>query len=172
MHTQHHFLHQQYYHKRPKHTTPMHGSTTHSSSHPTPLFSPSHTQAATGHQQPGCRHAHATFDVAVHEHHHHHRLPRQLKDSTTSSIIVGVHGAGLTHALFMPPGGAVLEIMPRPGNSHYLSIANMMGHGYARSDYHIHERRANATEVRAKLLQLMGKLGGCRDTGTAVGEDA
>lgn len=44
----------------------------------------------------------------------------------------GLHGAGLTNMVFMPPGGHVLEVRFR-GDAHnncYFSLASAMEHGY------------------------------------------
>lgn len=48
------------------------------------------------------------------------------------TLLIGLHGAGLTNMLFMPPGGAVLELrFAEDGhNNAYFSLAHAMGHRY------------------------------------------
>lgn len=47
-------------------------------------------------------------------------------------VLIGLHGAGLTNMLFMPPGGAVLELRfaEDAHNNAYFSLAHAMGHRY------------------------------------------
>ena len=47
-------------------------------------------------------------------------------------MLLGAHGAGLTHALFLPPGGGVVELQP-PGFSlpHFRVYAGLTGAAYA-----------------------------------------
>ena len=58
-------------------------------------------------------------------------LAEQLQLVRETDVLVGVHGAGLTHAMFLPPGGAVVEILP-PGLKHkgFRNLALMRGHRY------------------------------------------
>jgi capsular polysaccharide biosynthesis protein len=48
------------------------------------------------------------------------------------TLLIGLHGAGLTNMLFMPPGGAVLELRfaADAHNNAYFSLADAMGHRY------------------------------------------
>ncbi|GAA6019248.1 hypothetical protein JCM10207_005053 [Rhodosporidiobolus poonsookiae] len=39
-------------------------------------------------------------------------LAEQIRRAYATDVLVGVHGAGLTHLLFMRPGGAVVEVLP------------------------------------------------------------
>lgn len=60
------------------------------------------------------------------------RLPfgSQLRKAAGSDVIVGMHGAGLTHALFTPPGSALIELMPgykMAANWHFRAIARWRG---------------------------------------------
>ena len=44
----------------------------------------------------------------------------QLKIVRETDLLIGVHGAGLTHTMFLPPGSAVVEILPRRLCAHGL----------------------------------------------------
>ncbi|KAF9636101.1 hypothetical protein BFW01_g6996 [Lasiodiplodia theobromae] len=55
----------------------------------------------------------------------------QLRIIRTTDVLVGVHGAGLTHALFLPEGASVVEIQPRRLNyKGFRNLAKMRGHRY------------------------------------------
>lgn len=38
-------------------------------------------------------------------------LPEQIQAMANAKVLVGIHGAGLTNAAFLPPGGLLIEIM-------------------------------------------------------------
>ncbi|KAK0629161.1 hypothetical protein B0T17DRAFT_597609 [Bombardia bombarda] len=68
-------------------------------------------------------------------------MPEQLRIvHQDTDILVGVHGAGLTHQLFMRPGSAVVELQPNAlvnaetgtGQMGYRNMAMMMGLDYFR----------------------------------------
>ncbi|KAK0642816.1 EGF domain-specific O-linked N-acetylglucosamine transferase [Lasiodiplodia hormozganensis] len=55
----------------------------------------------------------------------------QIRIIQTTDVLVGVHGAGLTHALFLPEGASVVEIQPRRLNyKGFRNLAKMRGHRY------------------------------------------
>lgn len=57
-------------------------------------------------------------------------LIQQIKTVTEISILVGVHGAGLTHTLFMPKRSALIELFYGDrgrNNLHYANIAQWLG---------------------------------------------
>ena len=55
----------------------------------------------------------------------------QLRIVQDTDILIGVHGAGLTHEMFLQPGSTVVEILP-PNVHHkgFRNLANQMGHRY------------------------------------------
>ena len=70
----------------------------------------------------------------------------QLKIARRTDILVGVHGAGLTHELFLQPGSTVVEIIPRTlKHKGFRNLAKLLGHHYFSS--HAEERPAGAGKV-------------------------
>ena len=58
-------------------------------------------------------------------------LAEQLKVIRGTDILVGVHGAGLTHAMFLPPDSALVEILPAEfQHKGFRNLAQMLGHRY------------------------------------------
>ncbi|CAK7210120.1 hypothetical protein SBRCBS47491_000663 [Sporothrix bragantina] len=59
-------------------------------------------------------------------------LPNQLRLVQSTDVLVGVHGAGLTHTMFMRENaGAVVEIQPENmGHKGFRNLAAMTGHKY------------------------------------------
>lgn len=58
--------------------------------------------------------------------------PHQLQLLFRTGVLVGVHGAGLTNQVWLPPGhGAVVELWHgMADNFHYHNMAHMLGHAY------------------------------------------
>ena len=59
----------------------------------------------------------------------------QLQAVVNADILVGVHGAGLAHAVFLPRGAGLLELAPNSmwaGNKHFEAIASWRGLAYLR----------------------------------------
>ena len=52
-----------------------------------------------------------------------------------TDLLVGVHGAGLTHALFLPPGAHLIEFATGGGN-HFSNLARYGGVRYHALDFH------------------------------------
>jgi len=46
-----------------------------------------------------------------------HPIEEQIRIASETDILVGVHGAGLTHLLWMPPHGGLLEVDPANGRA-------------------------------------------------------
>ena len=64
----------------------------------------------------------------------------QLEAVRDSDILIGVHGAGMTHIHYLEPQGAVMELLDnyyftnRLGSNIYQSMARMQGCGYVGAD--------------------------------------
>ncbi|KAE9971924.1 hypothetical protein EG328_005296 [Venturia inaequalis] len=55
----------------------------------------------------------------------------QARISSETDILAGVHGAGLTHAMFQKPGSALVEIIPKDFNfKGFRNLAKLAGHQY------------------------------------------
>jgi hypothetical protein len=55
----------------------------------------------------------------------------QIAVAMRTSVLIGIHGNGLTHAFFMPPKGIVVEIFPnKTFQFDYFSIATLRDHRY------------------------------------------
>lgn len=58
----------------------------------------------------------------------------QLKVLRQTDILVGVHGAGMTHGIFLRPRSTMVEILPPDLNfKGFRNIASLMGHTYVRA---------------------------------------
>jgi len=56
----------------------------------------------------------------------------QLQVAATTDILIGAHGAGLSHVLFLPPHSALVEIKPNGfgGEPHFQAFAQWLGIPY------------------------------------------
>ncbi|KAJ5376135.1 hypothetical protein N7509_013021 [Penicillium cosmopolitanum] len=55
----------------------------------------------------------------------------QLKIIQQTDVLAGVHGAGLAHGTFLPPGSVMVEILPNtPNHKGFRNMASLMGHSY------------------------------------------
>ncbi len=56
---------------------------------------------------------------------------QQVEVARTSDVLVGMHGAGLTHLLWLPPHAAVVELLPNNFTYHfYERVARLAGVHY------------------------------------------
>ncbi|KAI8947193.1 hypothetical protein F4801DRAFT_592828 [Xylaria longipes] len=64
-----------------------------------------------------------------------HSFSEQVRVAQESDVLVGIHGAGLTHSIFMRQGAsAVVEIQPEGLDHHgFRNVAGMRGLGYFRT---------------------------------------
>jgi len=62
----------------------------------------------------------------------HHRIPftEQLAISANTDIFIGMHGAGLTHALFMPDNSVLFELYNCEDENCYKDLARLRGIKY------------------------------------------
>jgi hypothetical protein len=61
-------------------------------------------------------------------------MQEQLRKIHEADVVVGVHGAGLSHVLFMHDGAKVVEILPNGfgGRFHFEFMAHWSGHPYVK----------------------------------------
>jgi hypothetical protein len=57
-------------------------------------------------------------------------IAEQVAAFRECTTLVGLHGAGMTNCLFMPPGGKVVELVKREPNHGYWHLADSVGHDY------------------------------------------
>ena len=60
------------------------------------------------------------------------RFEDQVAVDATSDVLVGPHGAGLTHNVFMPRRAQLVELFVdgSSANRHFHNLATWAGHGY------------------------------------------
>ncbi|KAL4811605.1 hypothetical protein BDW67DRAFT_171593 [Aspergillus spinulosporus] len=73
----------------------------------------------------------------------------QLAIAQQTDVLVGVHGAGLTHGIFLPPRSAIVEILP-PGLNHkgFRNVAGLLDHSYF--SVHASESRPQNKAVKSE----------------------
>ena len=92
---------------------------------------------------------------------------QQLKTIRETDVLVGVHGAGLTHLMFLEPGSAALEILPE-GFDHngFRNLAQMMGILYFRAHAKMHgdatgdgQWQSDAVEMgQQRLVEMVNRV--------------
>ncbi|KAK4064188.1 uncharacterized protein Triagg1_9167 [Trichoderma aggressivum f. europaeum] len=79
----------------------------------------------------------------------------QLKIVRETDLLVGVHGAGLTHLMFLQPGSAVLEILPE-GFQHkgFRNLAQMLGISFFRAHAKMHGDASGNNQWQFDAVEL------------------
>jgi protein O-GlcNAc transferase len=74
----------------------------------------------------------------------HLALAEQIRVAHHSDIIVGVHGAGLTHGMWLPSSSAIVEVLP-PDLDHwgFSNMAKFLGHRHFRGKGSKHDSPDN-----------------------------
>ncbi|KFY29431.1 hypothetical protein V493_02371 [Pseudogymnoascus sp. VKM F-4281 (FW-2241)] len=84
----------------------------------------------------------------------------QVKVMRGTDILVGVHGAGLTHAMFLPSPAVVIEILPE-GQEHngFRNFAELSGHEYF-SAHGLKARAGRVGKAEAEAREVVGAADG------------
>jgi len=71
-------------------------------------------------------------DISVEIHDFNHWMPfeRQIKISANSDVLIGIHGAGLTHVLFQPDWGVLFELYNCDDEHCYKDLSRLRGVHY------------------------------------------
>jgi protein O-GlcNAc transferase len=74
----------------------------------------------------------------------HLTLAEQIRTAHHSDILVGVHGAGLTHGMWLPESSAIVEVLP-PDLDHwgFSNMAKFLGHRHFRGKGSKHDSPDN-----------------------------
>jgi hypothetical protein len=73
-------------------------------------------------------------------------LKQQIQVAQQTDILVGVHGAGLTHGMFLPPRPAIVEILPGElQHKGFRNLAGLLGHSYC--SVHGPKREQNSSHL-------------------------
>ena len=89
---------------------------------------------------------------------------QQIKVTTDTDILIGAHGAGLTHTLWLKGGGraALIELMTTRGegqNQHYRNLAGLMDVEYCRvmptSAFTLQESDIDVARLRECILSSL-----------------
>ncbi|KAH0591774.1 hypothetical protein MHUMG1_10473 [Metarhizium humberi] len=89
----------------------------------------------------------------------HISFAQQLRIIRETDLLIGIHGAGLTHTMFLPPGSAVVEILP--GNVEkrgFQNFAQMLGHGYQRAHGKMHGNVSGDGQWAFDLVELESQM--------------
>ena len=97
-----------------------------------------------------------------------HNMQQQLRMISDTDMLIGMHGAGLTHALFLPSHGAVLEFLPNywsATNIHFEAFSRWSGLHYLRwvnddpeNELEEHFTRIPAAAVTAMVRELLADM--------------
>ena len=86
-------------------------------------------------------------------------IAAQLATARATAVLVGVHGAGLTHLVMMAPGSAVVE-MDAGSNYHYVNFAARAGVS--------HVAVAGHTNLRAEIVRAAERVVRARCSGVVA----
>ena len=88
----------------------------------------------------------------------HMPMKEQIRAVQDASVIVGAHGAGLTHMVSASPKTVILEIISKDyRHRHFLLISKWKGLDY--HAFYLPESYANPFEVIRRLKRIMKKIG-------------
>ena len=85
-------------------------------------------------------------------------IKTQLHKMARTDLLIGMHGAGLTHSLFLPKDSGVIELLPmywKKANGHFEGLARWRGLHYQRwvNDNETNEKQENGvTKVPPEVL--------------------
>ncbi|KFY44529.1 hypothetical protein V495_03396 [Pseudogymnoascus sp. VKM F-4514 (FW-929)] len=95
----------------------------------------------------------------------------QIKVVHGTDILVGVHGAGLTHAMFLPESAVVVEILPE-GLTHkgFRNFAALLGHAYfSAHGSNVGSKPGNKAEAE-KMARIVDGVAKTNGAAKAAGE--
>ncbi|EFY84844.1 DUF563 domain protein [Metarhizium acridum CQMa 102] len=79
----------------------------------------------------------------------------QLKIVRETDLLIGVHGAGLTHTMFLPPGSAVVEILPGDfAHMGFRNLAQILGHRYYRTHAEMHGDASGESQWQFDAVEM------------------
>ena len=84
-------------------------------------------------------------------------LASTIAEFQAADIVVGLHGAGFTNLLWMPPGGVVVEIKTHfnPDNNYFHPLSNHMDHGYLVVDGREHHKGDSGLPVQPAVVHRL-----------------
>jgi capsular polysaccharide biosynthesis protein len=85
---------------------------------------------------------------------------QQLATIANTDVLIGMHGAGLVHTLYLPPHAQLVEIYPKSfakGHNPFKAIAGWRGLGYHtwRNEDSMLEGAQAATIVPAEIMEKL-----------------
>ena len=92
------------------------------------------------------------------------KMKNQIELISQTDILIGMHGAGLTHILFLPVTSGVIELLPKyvsPTNKHFQALAKWRQLDYMvwKNEVNTLEKHNHFTKVPEDLLiAMVGKM--------------
>ena len=82
---------------------------------------------------------------------------QQMKEISQCNLLIGVHGAGLTHLLFLPKNSAIIEInnVHRP---HFKHLTHFIGYKYYQIDAHGDPVKVNYNDLIQNVQNALNYL--------------